>query len=237
MQPEPDCGAVGSVSVARTLSTLAEQSTRCTAACCGAVTTLTHRGRRGGGDRAGVDAERRTAATHPDLATLVSVQLDRGEGPIPTALERGEPVEAEDLLADDRWPEFRALAIDSGVRASLTLPFCQEGIEVTLSLYSFRPGGLVAVGQGAAGILGEQATTSLVRERRFHEALTEVGQLSYALRSRPVIDRASGIVMHALGCDESEAFDFLRTASQDSNRKLAEIAGAIVQSRGRTLYN
>ncbi|MFF0740018.1 ANTAR domain-containing response regulator [Streptomyces sp. NPDC004111] len=236
MQPEPDCRAPEPVSVARTLSTLAEQSTRCTADCCGAVTTLMHSGPQTASAAGAADAERRTAATHPDLATLASVQLDRGEGPIPTALERGEPVDAADLLADDRWPEFRALAIDSGVRASLTLPFCRAGIEVTLSLYSFRPGGLAAVEHGAAVILGEQATAGLVRERRFHEALTEVGQLSHALRSRPVIDRASGIVMHVLGCDESEAFAFLKKVSQQTNRKLVDVAERVVGSRGRALH-
>lgn len=47
--------------------------------------------------------ERPAAVTHPDLAALVSVQLRSGDGPIPAALERGEPVDSADLLREERW--------------------------------------------------------------------------------------------------------------------------------------
>jgi GAF domain-containing protein len=236
MHLEPDRPAPESASAARTLSTLAEQSVRCAASCCGAAATLTD-GAGGDGGHPGEypDADRRTATTHPDLAALVSVQLERDEGPVPAALERGEPVAAPDLLADERWPRYRALALDSGIRSSLTLPFRRGGTEVTLSLYSFRPGTLHAAARGPVAILGEQATDSLVRDRRYHEALSEVDQLSAALRSRPVIDRASGIVMYLKGCDADEAFTLLRDASQRSNRKLTEVARAVVHTRGGSL--
>ncbi|GAA2962776.1 ANTAR domain-containing protein [Streptomyces enissocaesilis] len=215
--PEPD-------SVVRRLSELAQQSARCAPACCGAVATIADGG-----------TERRTTATHPDLAALVSVQLALGDGPIPTALDRGEPVDAEDLLNEERWPQYRALALDSGVRASMTIPFRRSGMEVTVSLYSFRPGSLERAAYGPVGVLGEQATASLVRDRRYREALAELGQLETALRSRGVIDQASGIVMHVLRCDSDEAFAVLRQMSQRTNRKLAEVAEAVVRDKGHGL--
>ncbi len=215
--PEPD-------SVVRRLSELAQQSARCAPGCCGAVATIADGG-----------TERRTTATHPDLAALASVQLDLGDGPIPTALDRGEPVDTEDLLNEERWPQYRALALDSGVRASMTIPFRRSGMEVTVSLYSFRPGSLERAAYGPVGVLGEQTTASLVRDRRYREALAEVGQLETALRSRAVIDQASGIVMHVLRCDSDEAFAVLRQMSQRTNRKLAEVAEAVVRGKGRGL--
>ncbi|GAA4893544.1 GAF and ANTAR domain-containing protein [Streptomyces coeruleoprunus] len=218
--PEP-------ASTVRRLQQLAEQCVRSVPACCGAVATL--------GDEHGEQEERRTSATHPDLAALVSVQLDSGDGPIRDALDSGAPVDAEDLLHDDRWPAYRALALGSGVRASVTLPFHRAGLDITLNLYGFRPGSLGDAAHGPAAVLGEEVTAGLARDRRYRAALTEVGQLETALRSRPVIDQAGGIVMHVLGCGVEEAYAVLRRVSQLGNRKLADVAAAIVRTRGRGL--
>ncbi|MFC7303339.1 ANTAR domain-containing response regulator [Streptomyces monticola] len=213
----------------RRLSELAEQATRCTADACGAGATVM--------ETAGAAAavERPAAVTHPDLAGVVSVQLRSGEGPIPAALERGEPVDAADLLHEERWPQYRAVALDAGVRASVTIPFQRAGLTVTLSLYSFRPRTLEDVPHGPAQALGDLATTALVRDRRYQAALAEIDQLGTALRTRPVVDQASGIVMHVLGCDADHAFAILRRISQTTNRKLTDVATALVETRGEGL--
>ncbi|MFG3496901.1 ANTAR domain-containing response regulator [Streptomyces sp. NPDC047928] len=224
MLPEQEYEGPEPASTVRRLQQLAEQCVRSVPACCGAVATLT-----------GDEAERRTSATHPDLAALVSVQLDSGDGPIRTALDTGEPVDAEDLLHDDRWPDYRAVALGSGVRASVTLPFHRAGIDITLNLYGFRPGSLEDAVHSPAAVLGEEVAAGLVRDRRYRAALTEVGQLATALRSRPVIDQAGGIVMHVLGCDADEAHAVLRRVSQLTNRKLADVAAQVVRTRGRGL--
>ncbi|WP_338059909.1 ANTAR domain-containing protein [Streptomyces ossamyceticus] len=65
--------------------------------------------------------------------------------------------------------------------------------------------------------------------------LTELDQLGAALRTRPVVDQACGIVMHVLGCDAEAAFAVLRRISQGTNRKLAEVASVVVEKRGRGL--
>ncbi|MGA4838686.1 ANTAR domain-containing response regulator [Streptomyces sp. G45] len=209
---------------ARRLSELAEQAVRCTTACCGAGATVFD-----GGD------ELPTAVTHPDLAGLVSVQLRSGDGPIPVAQERGRPVDAKDLLHDDRWPEYRALALDSGVRASVTLPFRRSGLTLTISLFSFRPHALDDAVCGPAQALGDLATAGLVRDRRYRAALTELDHLGEALRTRPVVDQACGIIMHVLSCDADQAFALLRRISQRSNRKLTGVATALVRTKGKGL--
>ncbi|MFH8489304.1 ANTAR domain-containing response regulator [Streptomyces longisporoflavus] len=224
LAPEPDLAGPESVMPGRRLSELAEQAVRCTSACCGAGTTVSEGG-----------SEHPAAVTHPDLAGLVSVQLRSGEGPIPTAQERGAPVETGDLLRDERWPEYRAMALDSGVRSSITLPFQRAGLTVTLTLFSFRPGALDDARHGPAMALGDLATTGLVRDRRYRAALAELDHLGTALRTRPVVDQACGIIMHALTCDVDKAFTMLRRISQTTNRKLADVAAAVVETRGRGL--
>jgi hypothetical protein len=208
----------------RRLSELVEQAVRCTAECCGASGMVAEGG-----------SERPAAVTHPDLAALVAVQLRSGDGPIPAALERGEPVDCSDLLREERWPQYRALALDCGVRASVTIPFRRQGLTVTLSLYSFRPGTLEDAPRGPARALGDFAATCLARDRSYRAALTELDQLGTALRSRPVVDQACGIVMHVLGCDAEAAFGVLRRISQGTNRKLTDVASGVVERRGRGL--
>lgn len=208
----------------RRLSELVEQAVRCTTDCCGASSMV-----------AEGSPERHATVTHPDLGALVAVQLRSGEGPIPAALDRGAPVDSADLLRDERWPDYRAVALDSGVRSSVTLPFRRRDLTITLSLYSFRPGALTHVPHGPARALGDVTATCLIRDRSYRAALTELDQLGTALRSRPVVDQACGIVMHALGCDPDTAFGVLRRVSQDSNRKLFDVASAVVGRRGRGL--
>ncbi|GCB44506.1 ANTAR domain-containing response regulator [Streptomyces sp. NL15-2K] len=208
----------------RRLSELVEQAARCTADCCGASGMVNE----GAG-------EPPAAVTHPDLAALVAVQLRSGDGPIPASLDRGKTVDCADLLREERWPEYRALALDSGVRSSVTIPFRRSGLTVALSLYSFRPGALSDAPHGPARALGDLAATCLVRDRSYRAALTELDQLGTALRSRPVVDQACGIVMHVLGCDADTAFGVLRRISQGANRKLADVASAVVERRGRGL--
>ncbi|URN17606.1 MULTISPECIES: ANTAR domain-containing response regulator [Streptomyces] len=230
MPIEPEYEGPDSPFAVRRLQQLAEQCVRSLPACCGAVATL---GGEEGEERE--HDERRTTATHPDLAALVTVQVESGDGPIRAALDTGGPVVAGDLLHDDRWPAYRAAALGAGVRSSATLPFRRDGVVVTLNLYGFRPGSLSDAARGPAAVLGEEATAGLARDRRYRAALTEVGQLETALRSRPVIDQAGGIVMHILGCGVEEAYAVLRRVSQLTNRRLSEVAARVVRGRGRGL--
>ncbi|WP_413802056.1 ANTAR domain-containing response regulator [Streptomyces iranensis] len=223
---QPDAPSLG-----RGLAELAEQAAAGTPESCGATATAVLAEEPPGA----VDAERTTAATHPDLSALVSVQLRVGEGPILAALDTGRPAGADDLLHDDRWPRYRARALDAGVRSSAAWPFACDGLTVTVSVYGLRPGPLRKAAQGATGLLGDLATESMARDRLYRAALVQVDQLDTALRSRPVVDQACGIVMYVLGCDPDQAFDLLRRLSQRTNRKLAELAETVVRTRGRGL--
>jgi response regulator NasT len=56
----------------------------------------------------------------------------------------------------------------------------------------------------------------------------EVRDLRAALVTRPVIDQAKGMLMAKHGCSPEEAFQMLAEASQRCNRKLRDIAKAMV---------
>jgi two-component system, response regulator PdtaR len=71
-------------------------------------------------------------------------------------------------------------------------------------------------------------TLALARFRQFQALRQEVADLREALEARKTIERAKGILMRRLNLSEDEAFRRLQKQSQDSNRKLAQVAEAIV---------
>jgi hypothetical protein len=58
--------------------------------------------------------------------------------------------------------------------------------------------------------------------------LERVVQLETALRSRPTIEQAKGMIMVVHRCDDEQAFRVLIAVSQSCNRKLREVANEIV---------
>ncbi|WP_344340002.1 ANTAR domain-containing protein, partial [Kitasatospora putterlickiae] len=57
---------------------------------------------------------------------------------------------------------------------------------------------------------------------------TEAEGLRRAMRSRGVIEQAKGMLTERLGCTPDEAFEHLVRLSQDTNRKVADLAAGLV---------
>ncbi|WP_225849207.1 ANTAR domain-containing protein [Streptomyces sp. HPF1205] len=56
----------------------------------------------------------------------------------------------------------------------------------------------------------------------------EIAQLKQAMRSRPVIDQARGVLMALNGCSAEEAWRTISTVSQHANVKLRVVAHHVV---------
>jgi len=69
---------------------------------------------------------------------------------------------------------------------------------------------------------------ALARFREFESLRREVADLRDALDARKVVEKAKGILMRRLDLSEEDAFKRLQKQSQDTNRRLAEVAEAIV---------
>jgi response regulator NasT len=70
--------------------------------------------------------------------------------------------------------------------------------------------------------------------RRYREAakLTEkVSQLESALERRVLIERAKGILMERHGISEREAFEMLRDPARATNRRVLDVAAAVIEGR------
>ena len=80
-------------------------------------------------------------------------------------------------------------------------------------------------------------TASIPGRAEPHENLNdcedEVEDLRAALESRPVIDQAKGMLIAEHGCSPAEAFQMISHASQRENRKVRDIAEAMVRRAQR----
>ena len=71
--------------------------------------------------------------------------------------------------------------------------------------------------------------------RRYRDAAQlsqKVDQLETALERRSVIERAKGIVMERHSVDENAAFELLREHARSSNRRVLDVARAVIDGHG-----
>ncbi len=73
---------------------------------------------------------------------------------------------------------------------------------------------------------------AISRFEEFQNLHREVDDLREALETRKLVERAKGILMRRLDLTEEEAFRRLQRRSQNENKKLGEIADAIITADG-----
>ncbi|MFN3284879.1 MAG: ANTAR domain-containing response regulator [bacterium] len=143
---------------------------------------------------------------HPDLAIL-DIKMPELDG-IAAAREitARQPIPVI-LLTAYSEPELVERATEAGVFAYLVKPVSEEDLLPTILL-------------------------ARARFEEFRVLQKEVADLREALEARKVIERAKGILMKRLGISEAEAFRRMQVQSQKENKKLVEIARAIVTAHG-----
>ena len=176
------------------------------------------------------DGQPFSVATSNDLAAQVDeIQYGANEGPCLDALRRGVVILVDDLPQEERWDHYRPHAIAHGVVSSLSLPLDLDGQTVAaLNLYANVPAAFTGEARQQAEVFAEQAVTAAtVTLRRVRQAEIHT-QLAESIVSHSIIDQAIGILMAQQRCTASTAFNLLRRASQNRNRKLRDIAAAII---------
>jgi len=177
------------------------------------------------------------ACSDPVAARVDEVQYQLDDGPCLRAMRDGHMVRIEDTArgaeaaGEARWPEFEAQAASHGIRSCLALPLNADGKSVgALNLYARTASAFGAAEARRAENFAENASGALALAIRLATDATLIEQLRSSLTSRTVIDQALGIIMARQECTQARAFDILRSASQNSNVKLRDIAAAIVTS-------
>lgn len=174
------------------------------------------------------------AGSDENVKLLELFQLQNHEGPCLEAFRSGEPVINMDLgEAASRWPRFAPHATAAGFQSVHAFPMRLRSHTIgALNVFGNTKGGDF---EGADVLivqaLADVAAIALLQERavRRGEVLSE--QLQGALNSRIVIEQAKGAVAQAHQISVDDAFARIRTYARGNNRRLTEVAHAIVTDR------
>lgn len=164
-------------------------------------------------------------APSSDLAERIDrLQARCGEGPCVTALWEPHTILVGDLAVEAaRWPAFAREALASGVVSTLSFQlFTSDDTLGALNLYSGQRGGFNEQSQILGSLFASHAAQALGRAQEMEQALL----------TRDVIRQAKGILMERFGLDATAAFAMLIRTSEDSNRKLVEVARWLVADGG-----
>lgn len=171
------------------------------------------------------------ACTDPLASQADDIQYQTGDGPCLHALRRGEVVRIDDLATSDRWPRFSRQAVKLGIRSCLALPLFGDGEPAgALTLYARRPGAFGPAETARAERFAGNASGALTLALRMASCNDLNDQLRSSMVSRAIIDQALGVIMATERCPQDKAFALLRTASQNTNVKLRDLAASIVTS-------
>lgn len=81
-----------------------------------------------------------------------------------------------------------------------------------------------------ASQLAHAGASGLSRARTVKALEARVGELQQALDSRVLIEQAKGILAERLGISVEEAFEQMRSAARSSQRRIHDVAAAIIES-------
>ena len=170
------------------------------------------------------------AASDEQTRLLELFQLQQHQGPCLEAFTTGIPVVNADLRqASPRWPAFAPHAARLGFRSVHAIPLrLRHRVIGALNLFGTDAGGLDPGEVAVVQALADLATIGLLQEQAIHRAEVLTEQLQGALNSRVVIEQAKGALARAHGIDVDAAFTLLRSYARNHNRKLVDVAHAVL---------
>lgn len=177
-------------------------------------------------------ALRSVTASDPAGKALEETQRETDEGPCVDAFVTDTTTSCADLATDPRYRHVGPLLAERGVHAVLGVPIRLGGGPVgALNVYVDQPHEWedeeVTALETYGRLLGGLFAAALTAERRSQLA----HQLQYALDYRVVIERAVGYLMARHNLDATTAFNGLRRAARDRQRRIADLAADVLARR------
>ncbi len=170
-----------------------------------------------------------TACSDPLASELDSVQHQYGDGPALHALRHARPVNIHDTATENGWPRFCGQAAALGIRSCYATPLVHDHEVVgAVVLYARWPGAFGPEEIGRAEKFARHAAGALTLSLRMAACADQNDQLRSSIMSRAVIDQALGVIMATERCPQDKAFALLRSASQNTNVKVRDLAATIV---------
>lgn len=173
------------------------------------------------------------AATSPLATRSVEIQHETGDGPCVEAAYDHPVIYVPNLRIESRWPLWAVQLLSEGhhVASVMCLQlFTNENRLGALSLYASRQSAFDAEDVDVAIILSAQAAVAFA-------AAAKVSQLGQALGTRTVIGQAMGLLMHEFQLSAEQSFSALTQLSGSQDRKLVDVARAMVADWESTVHH
>jgi GAF domain-containing protein len=165
--------------------------------------------------------------------TITQAERHQGhlrEGVCYEAFRTQQTVAVPDLRATRRWPAYRARVMELGLQAVLGAPMNAHGQTIgVLNVYRDEASSWTGDDIDATEILAAMGAAYILHANQLRATRQLADQLQGALDSRVMIERAKGILMERTGVDAATAFETLRAASMQANRRLRDIATELVE--------
>lgn len=172
------------------------------------------------------------SSSDPVLAKLESLQIELDEGPCLLAYRSGESIQADDLLSDERFPNFGPRAAEVGMRAVYSFPLVHGGSAIgALNFYRDEAGALDEGTARAGETLADVATAYILHAREDDRSRVLTKQLQAALDSRVLIEQAKGYLAARLDLGVDEAFHRLRRYARFNGVPLRTVARDVLERR------
>jgi hypothetical protein len=164
----------------------------------------------------------------PLAAVLDERQYHPDFGPGIAAAVIGSGIDVADTAGDEVFADFSRSARRSGIRWAVSVPVPGvRPVHASVTAYGVDDA-LPEPHRALLTDLAPHLAATLVNAYAYAAAVQKADQLQGAMASRAVIEQAKGIIMSQHGCGCDEAFAVLRNASMRSNRKVRDVAQAVV---------
>ena len=161
-------------------------------------------------------------------------QYQAGFGPCLDASLSGQTILVNSSDDPSPYPLFTQACRRAGVGQVLStgMPTTHRLVGA-LNLYSYGEQPVDNASIELAETFAGCAAVAAANAALLHSTTEHVNQLQAAIASRAVIEQAKGLIMGQQHCTPQEAFDVLIRASQQQNRKLRDVAAALITSTQR----
>jgi hypothetical protein len=175
--------------------------------------------------------ELKVMASSTEEARLLELyELQNNEGPCLDCYRTGLPVTRDGVAAMQlAWPAFTPRLQQLGFHSAQALPMRLRSETIgALNLFGAEPGPLSEADLGIGQAMAHVATVGLLQERAITARKLLATQLQTALTSRVVLEQAKGILAQRTGLSLDHAFQLMRGYARSNNRRLSDIATAII---------